>query len=110
MTTETNKEMENIKLDLADLKKDIKGLTMALKDMGKQQVDEATGKLTDKKDDLLDNFSLSEIKKRLDELKDDGEDVVDVVRQQVEKNPIGTLLAAVGVGILLGKLFSTGNR
>ena len=110
MTTEANREVENIKQDLADLKNDIKGLTMALKDMGKQQVDEAAGKLTDKKDDLLDSFSLSEIKERLEELKDDGEDAVDLVRQQVEKNPVGTLLAAVGVGILLGKLFSTGNR
>jgi len=110
MTTEANKEVENIKQDLADLKNDIKGLTVALKDMGKQQVDEAAEKLSDKKDDLLDSFSLAEIKQRLEELKGDGEDAVDMVKQQVEKNPVGTLLAAVGLGILLGKLLSTGNR
>ena len=110
MATETNKEVENIKQDLADLKNDIKGLTKALKDLGKQRVDETAEKLSEQKNDLLDNFSLAEIKQRLEELKDDSEDAVDVVRQQVEKNPLGTLLAAVGVGILLGKLLSTGNR
>jgi ElaB/YqjD/DUF883 family membrane-anchored ribosome-binding protein len=110
MTAEASKELENIKQDLADLKKDIKGLTMALKDVGKQQVDETTEKLCDKKDDLLENFSLGEIKERLEELKGDGAEAVDVVRQQVEKNPLGTVLAAVGIGILLSKLLSSGNR
>jgi len=110
MTTEANKEVENIKQDLADLKNDIKSLTITLKDMGKQQVDEAAEKLSDKKDDLLDSFSLAEIKERLEELKGDGEEAVDMVKQQVEKNPVGTLLAAVGLGILLGKLLPTGNR
>ena len=110
MTTDANKEVENIKQDLSDLKNDIKELTSALKDMGRQKIDEASEKIGDRKDDLLGNFSLAEIKERLEELKGDGEDTMNLVRQQVEKNPVGTLLAAVGLGIVLGKLFSSDNR
>ena len=110
MTTEANKEIENIKQDLAELRKDIKGLSSALKNLGKQKVDETTEKIEEKKDDLLDSFSLAEIKERLDELKGEGEDAVAVIRQQAEKNPVGTLLTAMGVGLLLGRLLSSGNR
>jgi ElaB/YqjD/DUF883 family membrane-anchored ribosome-binding protein len=110
ITTEANKEIENIKQDLAELRKDIKGLSSALKNLGKQKVDETTEKIEEKKDDLLDSFSLAEIKERLDELKGEGEDAVAVIRQQAEKNPVGTLLTAMGVGLLLGRLLSSGNR
>jgi len=109
MTTEANKELENIKGDLADLKEDIKGLTNALKDLGKQRVDEAAEKIGKKKDDLLDSCSLAEIRERLEGLKNEGEDAIDLVRQQVEKYPAATLLAAVGIGVLIGKLLSAGN-
>jgi len=110
MTTDANQEVENIKQDLSDLKNDIKKLTSALNDIGRQEIDEASETIGDQKDKLLDSFSLAEIKTRLEELKGDGEDAVDLVRQQVEKNPVGTLLAAVAVGIMLGKFFSADNR
>ncbi len=104
MTTEANKELENIKNDLAELKKDIKGLTSALTDLGKEQVEDAAGTIGRKKEILLDTLSLAEIKKRLADLTEEGEDALDVVREQVEKNPAGTLLASVGVGVLIGIL------
>ena len=110
MTTEANKEIDNIKKDLDELKNDIKGLTSALTNLGKERVGEAAEKISDKKDDLLDSLSLAEIKDRLAELKGDGEDALDVVREQVEKYPAGTLLAAVGVGVLIGKLMGGSNR
>jgi len=108
MTTEANKELENIKKDLAELKKDIKSLTSALTDIGKEQVEEAAGTIGRKKEVLLDSLSLEEIKKRLADLTQEGEDALDVVREQVEKYPAGTLLASVGVGVLIGILL--GNR
>jgi len=108
MTTEANKELENIKKDLAELKKDIRGLTSALTDIGKEQVEEVAGTIGKKKEVLLDTLSLAEIKKRLAELTQEGDDALDVVREQVEKYPAGTLLASVGVGVLIGILL--GNR
>ena len=108
MTTEANKELENIKKDLAELKKDIRGLTSALKDIGQEQVEEVAGTIGKKKEVLLDSLSLAEIKKRLAELTQEGDDALDAVREQVEKYPAGTLLASVGVGVLIGILL--GNR
>ena len=110
MTAEANREIDNIKDDLAELKKDIKGLTKALTDLGKERVSETAGKIGEKKDDLLDSLSLAEIKERLADLKGEGEDALDVVRDQVEKYPAGTLLAAVGVGVLIGKLLGGSSR
>lgn len=110
MTAEANREIDNIKDDLAELKKDIKGLTSALTDLGKDRVSETAEKIGEKKDDLLDSLSLAEIKERLAELKGEGEDALDVVRDQVEKYPAGTLLAAVGVGVLIGKLLGGSSR
>jgi ElaB/YqjD/DUF883 family membrane-anchored ribosome-binding protein len=110
MTAEANKELENIKDDLAELRNDIKGLTLALTEIGKKRVDEAGDIINDKKEDLLDSLSLAEIKEKLSELKGEGEDALDVVREQVEKYPAGTLLAAVGVGVLIGRILGGGNR
>ncbi|HEB69731.1 MAG TPA: hypothetical protein ENI88_08945 [Desulfobulbus sp.] len=110
MTTEANKELDNIKKDLDELKNDIKGLTSALTDLGRQRVGDAADKIGEKKDDLLDSLSLAEIKQRLADLKDEGEDALDVVREQLEKYPAGTLLAAVGVGVLIGRLMGGSRR
>lgn len=110
MTTEANKELDNIRKDLDELKNDIKGLTSALTNLGKERVEEAAEKIGEKKEDLLDSLSLAEIKDRLGELKGEGEDALDVVRDQVEKYPAGTLLAAVGVGVLIGRIMGGSNR
>ena len=110
MTTEANKELDNIKNDLAELKEDIRNLTTALADMGRERVGEAAEKMSEKKEDLLDSLSLAEIRERLAQLKDEGEDALDKVRDQMEKYPAGTLLAAVGVGVLIGRLLCGGRR
>ena len=108
MTTEANKELENIKKDLAELKKDIRDLTGALTAIGKKQKKGNAGIISRKKEVLLDTLSLAEIKKRLVELTQEGDEALDVVRKQVEKYPTGTLLASVGVCVLIGILL--GNR
>ncbi len=110
MSADANRELENIKKDLADLKKDIQGLTGALTELGKNKVDAASDRISEKKDDLLDSLSLAEIKQRLADLKNEGDDALDVVREQVEKYPAGTLLAAVGVGVLIGRLLGGSHK
>ncbi len=110
MTTEANKELDAIKDDLASLKEDIRKLTGALTEMGRERVGEAADKISEKKEDLLDSLSLAEIRERLAQLKNEGEDALGVVREQVEKYPAGTLLAAVGVGVLIGRLLCSGRR
>jgi ElaB/YqjD/DUF883 family membrane-anchored ribosome-binding protein len=108
MSTDANKELANIKNDLSELKKDIQGLTNALTELGKNKVDAASDRISETKDDLLDKLSLAEIRERLGDLK--GEDALDAVREQVEKYPAGTLLAAVGVGVIIGALVGGSRR
>jgi ElaB/YqjD/DUF883 family membrane-anchored ribosome-binding protein len=108
MSTDANKELANIKNDLSELKKDIQGLTNALTELGKNKVDAASDRITETRDDLLDKLSLAEIRERLGDLK--GEDALDAVREQVEKYPAGTLLAAVGVGVIIGALVGGSRR
>jgi len=62
MTTDANKELENIKSDLADLKEDIGKLTAALADLGRERVGETAERISEKKEDLLDSLSLAEIR------------------------------------------------
>jgi len=108
MSTDANKELANIKNDLSELKKDIQGLTNALTELGKNKVDAASDRISETRDDLLDKLSLAEIRERLGDLK--GEDALDAVREQVEKYPAGTLLAAVGVGVIIGALVGGSRR
>jgi ElaB/YqjD/DUF883 family membrane-anchored ribosome-binding protein len=108
MSTDADKELANIKNDLSELKKDIQGLTNALTELGKNKVDAASDRITETRDDLLDKLSLAEIRERLGDLK--GEDALDAVREQVEKYPAGTLLAAVGVGVIIGALVGGSRR
>ncbi len=110
MTTTAKTELTAIQEDLAQLKNDLKELTGTLKDAGKQRIDTAQEKISDQADTLLGNLSMEELKEHLKNLKADSENALNTVKHQVEKYPAGSLLAAVGIGILIGKLFSSGNK
>ncbi|WP_028584864.1 DUF883 family protein [Desulfogranum mediterraneum] len=110
MTAETKQDLDQLKEEIGRLKDDLKEMTALLGKICKDQAAAAQDRVEQKSEQVLDSFSLAELKEQLAALKDEGEEAVDTVRKQVEKYPAGSLLAAIGLGVIIGKLLSPGNR
>ena len=99
MTTDYEKAVESLSKDLKDLRADMKVLAGAFKDRARERFGDA-------------KESVSECATHhLDQLHEAAEDIgracrqgVATVSEKIEKRPITSLLAAVGAGIILGRL------
>jgi ElaB/YqjD/DUF883 family membrane-anchored ribosome-binding protein len=88
-------DVDRIKADLGSLKSDLTDLTKALVDFGKDTVrgakDEAQGKV-------------EQLRGAVERLRARGSDIMDDVEERVTANPTVSLLAAFGLGFILGKV------
>lgn len=95
------KEIENLKGDITNLRKDVGELVTALAGVGKAGVGLATDK------------AHSEVQRRLEQLsesyaavREGGDRAKERFEHTVEERPLTSVLVALGVGVVLGKLFS----
>ncbi len=105
MAEEIRKEVDALKSDIAQLRKDIAGLTTAVTDAAADKVDETKSQARDKFNGVWEN-----LESKLDAALGQGRDGVRNVEQKIGEHPTGSVLAAFGVGFLIAKLLDMGER
>lgn len=105
MAEEIRKELDALKNDIAQLRKDIASLTSAVKDVASDKVENGKAQARERV-----NNAWEDIERKLDDLLGQGRDTVRNVEQKIGEHPTGSILTAFGVGFLVAKLMDLGGR
>jgi ElaB/YqjD/DUF883 family membrane-anchored ribosome-binding protein len=95
--TTTNEEVDALKEDISRLREDIANLASAVLDDAKEKVNSKSQK------------ARSEFTGKMNEGIDRGKQFMDDLDAQVSRNPVGSILVAFGVGVLVAKILGSGN-
>jgi ElaB/YqjD/DUF883 family membrane-anchored ribosome-binding protein len=93
-------EVEALRKEVETLKKDILKLTETLGKIGEEKLKSSVDEVKEKIAAQIPDERLEE----LEALKNQGEEAIEAIRQQQKEHPVGTLLAAAGIGFLLGRV------
>jgi len=103
-----NEEVEVLKDDIARLREDIASLASAVlgaaSDTLGDTLGEAKAKVSGKSQQAREEFT-----GRMNDGLERGKQFVDEVDAQVTRHPVGSVLVAFGVGLLIAKLLGSGN-
>ena len=105
MAEEIRKELDALKNDIAQLRKDIAGLTSAVKDVAADKVEEGKAQAKERVTNAWED-----LERKLDDVLGQGRDTVRDVEQKIGEHPTGSLLTAFGVGFIIAKLLDAGGR
>jgi ElaB/YqjD/DUF883 family membrane-anchored ribosome-binding protein len=97
MTTETRKELETLGNDIAELRKDLRSLVEAMGSDSSEHLHEMRERLSERL-----SHGMKQVRQGVGFAKDYGKQAVEQTRQTVTEHPLSTVLAAVGIGALLG--------
>jgi len=103
-----NEEVEVLKDDIAKLREDIASLASAVLGAASDTLDDTLGsakaKVNGKSQQARD-----ELKGKMSDGIDRGKQFLDDLDTQVTRHPVGSVLVAFGVGLLIAKLLGSGN-
>jgi len=99
-----NEEIEVLKEDIAKLRDDIASLASAVLGAAGDTLDDAKAKVNGKGQEVKDKFT-----DRMSDGIDRGKQFMDDIDTQVSRHPVGSVLVAFGVGLLIAKLLGSGN-
>lgn len=99
------KEMDALKNDIAQLRKDIGGLTEAVKSVAGEKVDETRSRTRQRA-----SSAMEDIESKLEELLGQGSSVMKSAEQKISEHPGTSLLTALGIGFVIAKLIDMGDR
>lgn len=107
MATDTNlhEEMETIKADVAKLRGDVGDLLDVLKALGAEKVSDAKTSI----DDELEHRR-QQLRAALTGAKARGERATQAVGDEITDHPLGSVVAAFGIGFLIAKLLDMGRH
>lgn len=105
MAEEIRKELDALKNDIAQLRKDIASLSTAVKDVAADKVADGKAQAKEKAAGAWED-----IERKLDEVLGEGRETVRNVEQKIGEHPTGSLLTAFGVGFIIAKLMDVGGR
>jgi ElaB/YqjD/DUF883 family membrane-anchored ribosome-binding protein len=98
-------ELDALKADIAQLRKDIMGLTAAVRDVAS---DKAQQTRTETQERLRGAWE--ELERKLDAVIEQGKSTMGDVQNQIGQHPAGSVLTAFGVGFIIAKLLDLGGR
>jgi len=103
-----NEEVEMLKDDIAKLREDIASLASAVlgaaSDTLGDTLGDAKAKVNGKTQQARDEF-----KSKMNDGVERGKQFIDDIDTQVTRHPVGSVLVAFGVGLLIAKLLGSGN-
>lgn len=105
MAEEIRKELDALKNDIAQLRKDIASLTTAVKDVAADKVEDTKSQAREKINNAWEG-----LESKLDEVLGQGKETVRAVEKKIGEHPAGSLLTAFGVGFLVAKLLDMRGR
>ena len=106
METKTDsEEIDALKGDINRLREDIANLASAVLGAAGDTVDGASDKVRGKAREAGDEFI-----GKMNEGLDHGKQFMDDLDARVARNPVGSVLVAFGVGLLIAKLLGRGDR
>lgn len=103
--TDFQREMDNLKKELATLRGDMGSLMGTIKDLTKQ----GASNVKDKAREQVDN-GIEHLENAYEGLRQQGSAACEKVHKTVEEHPMGSVMVALGVGVVLGHLLARGNR
>ena len=99
-----NEEVEVLKEDIAKLREDIASLASAVLGAASDTLGDARAKVNGKSQEAEDKFA-----GKLNDGIDRGKQFLDDLDTQVTRHPVGSVLVAFGVGLLIAKILGPGN-
>jgi ElaB/YqjD/DUF883 family membrane-anchored ribosome-binding protein len=103
--TDFQREMNNLKTELATLRGDMSSLVGTIKELTKQ----GAGNVKDKAREQVDH-GLEQLENAYEGLRRQGSATCEKVHKTVEEHPMGSVMVALGAGVVLGHLLARGNR
>jgi ElaB/YqjD/DUF883 family membrane-anchored ribosome-binding protein len=100
-----NEEVEVLKEDIAKLREDIASLASAVLGAASDTLGDAKAKVNGKSQEVEDKFT-----GKLNDGIDRGKQFLDDLDTQVTRHPVGSVLVAFGVGLLIAKILGPGHR
>jgi ElaB/YqjD/DUF883 family membrane-anchored ribosome-binding protein len=104
-TKTDNEEIDALKDDINKLREDIANLASAMLGAASDTLDDAKDKVDGKAREAGDEFI-----GKMNEGLDHGKQFMDDLDTRVARNPVGSVLVAFGVGLLIAKLLGNGDR
>ncbi len=106
MDTKTdNEEIDALKEDINRLREDIANLASSVLGAASDTLDDAKDKVNGKTREARD-----EVMGKLDEGLDHGKQLLEDLDTQVTRHPVGSVLIAFGVGLLIAKILGSGDK
>ena len=106
MDTKTdNEEIDALKEDINRLREDIANLASAVLGAAGDTLDDAKDKVSGKTREARDEFM-----GKMNESLDHGKQFMDDLDTRVTRNPVGSVLIAFGVGLLIAKILGSGDK
>jgi ElaB/YqjD/DUF883 family membrane-anchored ribosome-binding protein len=98
---DVQQQMGELREDLLKLRSDLGGVLQSVMDATKAEAGEARERMEAKAREQLDQFAAA-----VSGARDQGRVMADRLCGQIETHPVGSVLGALGVGLLLGMLMS----
>ena len=100
-----NDEIDALKEDIARLRDDIAKLAASVLGAASDTLDDARAKVDSKGQEARDEFM-----GKVDEGLDHGRQFLDDIDTRVTRHPVGSVLIAFGIGLLIAKILGSGDR
>lgn len=100
-----SEEVEVLKDDIAKLREDIASLASAVLGAAGDKVDDVKSRANGKSQEAREAFT-----GKMNEGIDRGKEFLGDIDTQVSRHPLGSVLVAFGVGVLVAKILGSGNR
>ena len=97
---QADKDVEALRKEIETLKKDLLKLTETLGKIGEEKIRSSVDEVKEKVVSQIPKEQLEQ----LEAVKAQGEEAIEMIKQQQKEHPVGTLLVAAGIGFLLGKV------
>ncbi len=91
MSATTDKDIEDLKAQIDDLRNDLSGIADALKKLSGSAVDEGTDR----------------VRRASEKARDKARDTIGAFESEIEERPLTSVATAFGIGFILGKLLDS---